>query len=193
MRLFDVRLAASLFALTLSAQPAAAGWFKTPCPKGPDGHCIEEPCEPFLDEIRSLAAHRRAADDPGCPDHTQASALADQDQQTVDRMKDKMSTKCIRKATDLMRQVASIDVLRSYEQNGSAVVLVRYTNNTQRTLPEARIECSALRGKDVVATGTGVATGPITDGATRDFPVRIDLRGGTFECAQCELGAEPGR
>lgn len=187
MRLSGARFAALLLALALPAQPAAAGWFKTPCPKGPDGHCIEEPCDPFLDAIRSLAAHRRQADDPGCPDHAQASALADEDQQTVDRMKDKMSTKCIRKATDLMRQVASIDVLRSYEQHGSAVVLVRYTNNTQSTLAEARIECSALRGKDVVATATGVAAGPIAAGATRELPVRIDLHGAIFECAQCTL------
>ena len=190
MRFSQARLAALALALLVPPRPTSAGWFKEPCPKGPDGHCIEEPCDPFLDEIRSLASYRRQADDPGCPEHAQASALADQRQQNVDRMQAKMSTKCIRKATELMRQVASIDVLRSYEQHGNAIVLVRYTNNSQRSVTEATITCSALRGKDVVATGTGVATGAIADGASRELPVRIDLRGASFECAQCELGPE---
>jgi hypothetical protein len=185
-----VRLATLLLALVLLPRPTHAGWFKEPCPKDPDGHCIEEPCEPFLEEIRSLASYRRLADDPGCPGHAQASALADMHQGSVDRSKAKMSTRCIRQAAALMRPAASIDVLRSYEANGNAVVLVRYTNNSQHSLTEATITCSALHGKEVVATGTGVATGPIADGASRELPVRIDLGGAAFECAACDLGPE---
>src|SRR6185369_6772519 len=125
-----VKLAALSFALLLLPHSTQAGWFKDPCPKGPDGRCIEVPCEPFLAEIGTLASYRRQADDPGCPAHAQASALADRHQATVDESKAKMSTKCIRKAAALMRPVASIDVLRSYEERGTAIVLVRYTNNT---------------------------------------------------------------
>lgn len=185
-----VRSAALLVALALASSPAQAGWFKEPCPKGPDGHCIEVPCEPFLEEIRKLASYRRQADDPGCPGHAEASALADERQESIDRDKAKMSTKCIRKAAALMRPVASIDVLRSYEQNGTAIVLVRYTNNTQQTLTRATITCSAIHEQKAVATGTGNVNGPVPDGATRELPVRIDLAGAAFDCARCDLGAE---
>lgn len=190
MTLPQLRLAALLVALLLAPSPTRAGWFKEPCPKGPDGHCVQVPCEPFLEEIRKLASYRRLADDPGCPGHAEASALADQRQESVDREKAKMSTKCIRKAAAMMRPVASIDVLRSYEQRGVAIVLVRYTNNTQQTLTRTTITCSAVRDQTSVATGTGTVNGPIPDGASRELPVRIDLGGAAFDCARCDLGPE---
>lgn len=190
MRVRYARLVVLAILLALAPAARAERWFKPPCQRGPDGRCIEEPCDPFLDEIRALAAYRRLADDPGCPGHAEASALADQRQTRVDEMKAKMSTACIRKATEPMRQLASVDVLRSYAQGGTAIVLVRYTNNSQRTVAQAAITCAALRGKDAVATGKGVAVGPIASGATRELPVRIDLRGATFECARCELELE---
>ena len=79
-----VRLATAWVCLMALATPASAGWFKEPCPKGPDGRCLYAPCEPFLDQMRLLASYRRQADDPGCPGHEQASLLADQQQKTVD-------------------------------------------------------------------------------------------------------------
>jgi hypothetical protein len=178
---------------SLLVLPAAASarWFKPPCPRGPDGRCIEVPCEPFLEKIRILAIHRRRADDPGCPWQAQASRLAERQQAIVDQEKGKMSTACIRKTAALMRPVASIDVLRSYrDANGSAVALVRYTNNAHRTVQDATITCSAMRDLTVIATGTGVAAGPIPADASRELPVRIPLGGAAFSCAQCELTLE---
>lgn len=181
-----VTLVAVLSCLVLVPAPASAGWFGTPCPKGPDGRCVQVPCEPFLEEMRSLASYRRKADDPGCPAHAQSSHLADLHQEKVDRDKARMSTKCIRKAAAIMRPVASIDVRRSYEDAGHAVVVVRYTNNTPRTLQSATISCSALKDTAVVAVGETVAPGPIPKGTSRDLEVRIDLAGRSFSCAQCE-------
>ena len=171
--------------------PAFAGWFKPPCPKGPDGHCVPVPCEPFLAEVRSLAAYRQKADDPGCPEHDQSSRLADQHQQIIDQEQGKMSTKCISQAAALLRPVASIDVQRSYENDaGYAVALVRYTNNTGRPVQTATITCSAIRDADLVAAGKGVVPGPIPDGSSRDLPVMIDLAGARFSCVQCDLAVE---
>lgn len=184
-----VKVAAALLCLAAVATSARAEW-KTPCPKGPDGFCAYAPCEPFLDEMSALARHRRQADDPGCPGHGQASLLADQKQQNVDALWGKVSTACIRKAVAILRPVASIDVRVSYGERGSAVAQVRYTNNTKRTVKAATIACSAVRDARTVAKGQGVATGPITDGATRDVEVRIDLGGEAFSCVECELAAE---
>lgn len=185
-----VRLATAGVCLLALATAASAGWFKEPCPKGPDGHCLYAPCEPFLDQMRLLASYRRQADDPGCPAHEQASRLADLQQKTVDDAREKVSTGCIRQAVAIMRPVASVDVRVSYEDHGSAIVKVRYTNNTKRTVESATITCSAMRDTRVVAGGTGVAPGPIPDAATRDLQVRIGLAGEAFSCVQCDLGLE---
>jgi hypothetical protein len=168
-----------------------AGWFKEPCPKGPDGHCIPVPCDPFLEEVRALAAYRRQADDPRCPAHGQASHLADLQQESIDRSRAKMSTACIRKAAAIMRSVASVDVRTSYANDaGAAVALVRYTNNAQRAVRDVTISCSALRDASVVGVGTGVIPGPIQDGASSDLQIRIGLAGAPFSCVQCELTIE---
>ena len=186
-----VRLVAVLLCLLTMPTLTLGGWFKPPCAKGPDGRCEEIPCEPFLVEVRSLAADRRKADDPRCPAHEQASHLADVHQETVNREQAKMSTKCIAKAAAIMRRVASIDVQRSYENDvGYAVAVVRYTNNTHRTLQNATISCSAIRDADVVAVGKGVAAGPIPDGSSRDLQVMIELAGASFSCVQCDLTLE---
>jgi len=185
-----VQLLTAWVCLLALSTPASAGWFKTPCPKGPDGFCAYAPCEPFLDEMRALAGYRRQADDPGCPGHSQSSLLADQKQQSVDVTWGKVSTACIRKAAAIMRPVASIDVRVSYGQHGAAVAQVRYTNNTKKTVKDATIACSAMRDARAVAKGQGVAKGPIRDGATRDVEVRIDLGGEAFACVECELGIE---
>jgi hypothetical protein len=184
------RLATAWVCLLALATPARAGWFKEPCPKGPDGFCAYAPCEPFLDEMRLLASYRRQADDPGCPGHEQASLLADQRQKSIDAMREKVSTGCIRQAVAIMRPVASIDVQVSYEDHGSAVTQVRYTNNTKRTVENATITCSAMRDTRVVGVGTGAVPGPIPDGATRDIQVKVALGSEGFSCVQCELGLE---
>ena len=164
---------------------------KEPCKKGPDGHCEQIPCEPFLDEMRRLASYRRKADDPGCPAHQQSSHLADLHQENINRDQAKMSTKCIRQAAAIMRPVASIDVQRSYDNNlGQAIAVVRYNNNTHQTLRAATISCSAIREASVVAVGQGVVAGPIPDGAHRDLQVRIALAGASFSCVECELTSE---
>ncbi len=171
--------------------PTLAGWFKEPCPKGPDGRCVQVPCEPFLDEMRSLAAYRRKADDPRCPGHAQSSRQADVHQEKIDREQAKMSKECIGKAVAILRPVASIDVQRSYQNDvGNAVALVRYTNNSHRTLQDATISCSAMRDADVVAVGKSVTPGPIPDGSSRDLQVTIELAGAAFSCVQCDLTLE---
>ncbi len=185
-----VALATALLCIFTLATPASAGWFKTPCAKGPDGFCAYAPCEPFLDEMRALATYRRQADDPGCPAHAQSSLLADEKQKSIDVTSGKVSTACIRQAAAIMRPVASIDIRVSYAEHGAAVAQVRYTNNTKKTVQDATISCSAMRDARAVGTGKGVARGPIADGATRDVQVSIDLAGEGFSCVECQLGVE---
>jgi hypothetical protein len=187
----DVRVVLLIVLLCLMPTPASARWLKKPCARGPDGRCVEVPCGPFLDEMRLLATQRRKADDPGCPGHAQSSHQADLHQENVDRRTADMSTACIRKAAAIIRPVASIDVRRSYEDAGHAVAMVRYTNNTQRTLQNVVITCSAMRDTATVAVGKGVARGPIPAGARRDLEVKIDLAGAAFSCVECHPLLEP--
>lgn len=175
---------------SLVAAPAFAERWKS-CPKGPDGRCIKIPCEPFLDEVRSLAANRRKADDPRCPTRQQASDRADMHQKNIDGIEAKMATECIAKAAAIMRPVASIDVQRSWtSEAGQGVAAVRYSNNTERTLQSATITCSAMRDDKVIAVGKTLVPGPIAKGATRDVQVTIELGGTAFSCVECDLGHE---
>lgn len=186
-----VRIVAVLMCLSMMPTPALARWLKKPCTKGPDGRCVKVPCDPFLAEIRSLATYRQKADDPRCPAHEQSSRMADLHQVIVDREQEKMSTRCIRQASEIMRAVASIDVRRSYANPaGDAVAVVRYANHTKRTVHSATIACSAIRDTAPVAVGEGVVAGPIPAGSSRDLQVTIALAGGSFSCVQCELVVE---
>ncbi len=173
-----------------SSVPANAQRWKS-CPKGPDGKCQWPACGPFLDDIRTLATLRQKADDPRCPSQAQWSARADQQQQKIDATEAKMSTDCIAQAVPIMRRLASVDVRNSYPQApGQAIAHVRYTNNTDRTVANATITCSAMHDDKAVATGKAVVAGPIAKGATGDVQVTIDLGGAAYACVECDLGRE---
>ena len=170
--------------------PASAERWKS-CPKGPDGKCLRLPCEPFLADVRALAAYRRKADDPRCPSHAQSSTLADQQQRKIDQIESKMSTVCIAQAVPIIRRVASIDVQRSdTNAAGQGVAVVRYTNNTEGVVQSATVTCSAMHADRAVATGRGVVPGPIAPAASRNVQVAIDLAGAAFDCVECDLTSE---
>jgi hypothetical protein len=185
-----VRMLALGMLLACWSAPASAERWKS-CPKGPDGKCVRLPCEPFLADIRALAAYRRKADDPRCPGQARASALADQQQQKIDQIEAKMATTCIAQAVPIIRRVASIDVQRSdTNAAGQGVAVVRYTNNTEDSIRSATVTCSAMRADQVVATGKAIVPGPIAPAASRSVQVAIDLAGATFECVECDLTSE---
>ena len=184
-----VRVVALLLLLACWPAGASAQRWKS-CPKGPDGKCQWPACEPFLDDIRTLATLRRKADDPRCPSHAQWSARADQQQQKIDAIEASMSTDCIAQAVPIMRRVASIDLRNVYSDGPDRVVAaVRYTNNTERGVEAATIACFATRDERVVGKSSVVA-GPIPKGATRDVKVSIDLGGESHACVECELVTE---
>lgn len=170
--------------------PANAQRWKS-CPKGPDGKCQWPACEPFLDDIRTLATLRRKADDPRCPSQAQWSARADQQQRKIDATESNMTTECIAKAVPIMRRLASIDVRNSYNGDaGRAGANVRYTNHTDRSVASVTITCSAMQDDRTVAKSTTVVAGPVAAGAARDVQVTIDLAGAAFACVECELTQE---